>query len=44
MPASGKKFSASGIDTLRITNGKIIERWGNFDEMGMMQQIGMMPE
>ena len=44
MPATGKKFSISGIDTLRITNGKIVERWGNFDDAGMMQQLGAMPE
>ena len=44
MPATGKKFSISGIDTLRIANGKIVERWGNFDYLGMMQQLGAMPE
>ncbi len=44
MPATGKKFSISGIDTLRIANGQIVERWGNFDEVGMMQQLGMVPE
>ena len=44
MPATGKSFSISGIDTLRIANGQVTERWGNFDDMGMMQQIGAMPD
>lgn len=43
MPATGKHFSGTGIDLFRITNGKITERWGNFDDLGMMQQLGMIP-
>jgi len=30
-----------GID--RITNDKIVEHWENWDQMGMMQQLGVIP-
>ena len=41
MPASKKRFKISGIDIVRIQNGKAVERWGNFDMAAMMQQVGM---
>jgi predicted ester cyclase len=28
----------------RIADGKIVERWGQWDAMGIMQQIGAIPE
>ena len=44
MPASGKKFSAKGIDILRFKDGKAVEHWGVTDTMAMMQQLGAIPE
>lgn len=41
---TGKKLNSSGIAVHRISNGKIVEEWANFDQMGMMQQIGAIPE
>jgi len=26
----------------RIAGGKIVESWGNFDQLGLMQQIGLL--
>ncbi len=43
IPATGKQVSMQVIDILRIENGKIVERWGLSDQMGMMQQLGVMP-
>jgi steroid delta-isomerase-like uncharacterized protein len=43
MPASGKSFSVQLIDIVRYADGKAVERWGNFDTMTFMQQLGMMP-
>ena len=41
--ATGNRVTIKGIDILRINaDGKIIERWGNFDDLGMMQQLGVM--
>jgi predicted ester cyclase len=33
----------SGIDIGRIADGKLVELWSNFDELGMMQQLGVVP-
>ena len=39
MPATGKKTKVTGINIVRIKNGKSVESWGEWDAMGMMQQI-----
>ncbi len=39
MPASGKKFKIQGIDMVKIKDGKATDRWGNFDQVSMMQQL-----
>ena len=43
IPATGKHVSFSEIHIVRIVNGKAIEHWGNSDDMGMMQQLGVIP-
>ena len=37
---TGKKIEINGIQIGRFENGKIVERWGSSDELGIMQQIG----
>jgi len=43
-PASGKKFSVEVIDIVRFEGGKAVERWGLYDGVSLLQQIGAMPE
>ena len=43
IPATGKEVTFSGIVILRFSNGKIVERWEEFDMMGMMMQLGAIP-
>jgi predicted ester cyclase len=43
MPSTNKKATITGIEIYRIANGKIAERWGNFDQLGMLQQLGVVP-
>ena len=43
IPATGKSFSIEAIDIFRIEDGQIVERWGEADNMGMMQQLGVVP-
>ncbi len=43
IPATGKQASVQVIDILRIENGKVVERWGLSDQMGLMQQLGVAP-
>ena len=44
IPATGKRVSFTEIHIVRIANGKAVEHWGNQDDMGMMQQQGVIPE
>jgi predicted ester cyclase len=43
MPPSGKKLRFSGTTIVRMENGKIVERWANVDELGLLQQLGVVP-
>ena len=44
IPATGKRISnLHGIDLFRMDNGKISEFWQYYNEMGFMQQMGVIP-
>jgi predicted ester cyclase len=43
IPATGRKVTVTGIDISRWSGGKQVEHWGQFDQMGMMQQLGVIP-
>lgn len=43
IPPTGKAGTTTGIHIFRIADGKIVEHWGNSDDMGMMQQLGVIP-
>jgi steroid delta-isomerase-like uncharacterized protein len=43
MPPSGRPISITGISIERFVDGKMAETWVNFDALGMMQQIGVIP-
>jgi len=44
MPVTGKPFDVEGIDIVEVNDGgKMLEHWGIFDFMKMMQQIGLAP-
>ena len=43
IPGSGKTVEIGGIDILRMVDGKAVERWGYFDDVALMQQLGAMP-
>jgi len=43
-PATGKSISASMMNIMRIADGKIIGEWENSDELGMMGQLGLIPQ
>ena len=43
LPPTGKQLAVTGIDIARIKDGKIVEYWANQDQMGMMQQLGVIP-
>lgn len=43
LPATGRKVKQAGITIWRIVNGKIKEEWSAFDQLSMMQQLGLLP-
>ena len=43
IPPTGKPVTFSGITTVRMHDGKIVERWTNVDELGVLQQLGVAP-
>jgi steroid delta-isomerase-like uncharacterized protein len=43
IPATGKHTTVTGMFMGRVAAGKIAEGWGNFDALGMMQQLGVIP-
>jgi steroid delta-isomerase-like uncharacterized protein len=44
IPPTGKQVTLKGVDILRIEDGKIAERWAEYDNLGLMQQLGVVPE
>ncbi|MBI1878033.1 MAG: ester cyclase [Chloroflexi bacterium] len=43
IPATGKSVSVTGIDIFRLANGKIVEMWVEFDQLGQLRQLGVIP-
>jgi steroid delta-isomerase-like uncharacterized protein len=41
---TNKQFHISGISIARFTNGKMFEGYVNWDALGLMQQLGVVPE
>ena len=38
---SGKKFKIASLEVVRFVNDKIAETWSEFDQLGLMKQLGM---
>ncbi|MET9800926.1 ester cyclase [Streptomyces sp. NPDC006368] len=41
LEATGREVSGTGHGTFRCEEGKIAESWWNFDDLGLMQQLGV---
>ena len=40
---TGRQLTVTGISLWRITGGKIVEEWAEWDQLGLLQQIGAIP-
>src|SRR5258708_5080664 len=40
---TGKPMTVTGIETMRLSGGQIVEGWVEFDQLGMLQQLGVIP-
>jgi predicted ester cyclase len=43
LPATGKAVAVSAVYIFRVEGGKLAEAWGDFDALGMQQQLGLLP-
>jgi predicted ester cyclase len=43
IPPTGKPVTVSAMIVDQFADGKIVETWRLFDQMGMMQQLGVIP-
>jgi len=44
IPPTGRRVSVSGIDIQRWSDGKLQDLWLNADFLGMLQQLGVIPQ
>lgn len=40
VPPNGKPMTWTEIHFLKVANGQIVEHWANFDQLGILQQLG----
>ena len=43
IPPTGKKVTYTGMTIARVEQGKIVELWWNYDMLGALQQMGIIP-
>jgi predicted ester cyclase len=42
-PPTGRQLEIDVIDICRFRDGRMVEHWGVPDQLGMMQQMGLLP-
>ncbi|WP_441246566.1 ester cyclase [Kitasatospora sp. McL0602] len=42
VPGTGRTVSLPGINIFRVRDGRITERWGRLDELGLLRQLGLL--
>ena len=43
VPPRGKSYSIGEIHVFRVRDGKLTEHWHQYDQLGMMRQLGALP-
>ena len=41
---TGREVVLRGVNIFRIADGKIVERWGRLDQLGLLEQLGLGPQ
>ena len=44
IPPTGKQMKVTGIDMWRVEGGKCAEHWLEMDTLGLLQQLGVIPQ
>ncbi len=40
---TGNSVTVKAIECFRIADGRIVERWSNWDQLALLQQLGVLP-
>jgi predicted ester cyclase len=40
---TGRQVTLAGINIFRVQDGKLVARWGRTDDLGLLQQLGIVP-
>jgi steroid delta-isomerase-like uncharacterized protein len=40
---TGKQVSVKAMEMVRIAGGQMVDRWGNTDQLGLLEQLGALP-
>ncbi len=43
IPATGRAVTVAVIEMARLANGQMVEHWSSWDQLGMLQQLGVIP-
>lgn len=43
MPASGRRYEIDELHLFRVRDGQVVEHWHQYDQMGMLRQLGIGP-
>jgi len=43
LPPTGKSFTLTGMAITRMREGQMVENWNETDDLGMLQQFGVIP-
>ncbi len=44
IPPTGRTTVTTGMTMYRIAGGQIVESWNNWDALGLLQQLGVLPQ
>jgi predicted ester cyclase len=42
-PPTGNVVRVTGMDIMRYRDGQVVELWSQFDDLGLLQQLGIVP-
>jgi predicted ester cyclase len=43
VPPTGRQVTVTGVNVERVAGGRVVEHWSSPDNLGMFQQLGLVP-
>jgi steroid delta-isomerase-like uncharacterized protein len=43
IPPTGRSVTITGMNIVRMADGQVVESWGQQDNLGLLQQLGVLP-